>query len=112
MSVDRVITQEETLTIEDLQDEFLTLRVGEEIPRLQVLQVRKVTNRLKQNNLAGVDYKYLVETKDKRILTVSSWILWKQIISALRQAGKIEVDLELKHLSVGQYEVRVISPQI
>ncbi|NQV14350.1 hypothetical protein HQ531_02745 [bacterium] len=72
MNVERVITQEETLTLEDLQDEFLSLRIGEEIPRLQILQIRKVINRIKTDNLSGVDYKYLIETKDKKILTVNS----------------------------------------
>ena len=33
MSEEAVTTHEEILTAEDLQDEFLSLRVGEEIPR-------------------------------------------------------------------------------
>jgi tRNA A37 threonylcarbamoyladenosine dehydratase len=104
----RIITQEKILAIEDLQNEFLNLRVGEEIPRMQIKRIRKIINKQKQDNLAGVDYKYLIETKDNKLLKVNSWALWKKIAAALKEAGKIEVDLELKHPAVEQYEVRVI----
>jgi hypothetical protein len=103
-----IISEEKILAIEDLKDEFFSLRVGEEIPRLQILRIRKVINSRKQDNLYGVDYKYLIETKDKKLLRVDSWALWKKIAAALRKAGKIEVDLELKHHAVEEYEVRVI----
>jgi len=105
---DRVLTEEKILTIEDFQNEFLNLRVGEEIPRLQIQKIRKIINKQKQDNLAGVDYKYLIETKDKKILRVGSWVLWKKIAAALKEAGKVEVDLELKHPAIEEYEVRVL----
>ncbi len=105
---EKTITVEEILTVEDLQSDFLSLRVGEEISRLQILRIRKVINKTKQDNLAGVDYKYLIETKDKKLLRVGSWALWKQIRAVLRQAGKIEVDLEVKHPDVEEYHVRVL----
>jgi hypothetical protein len=108
MNNERVFTEEKNLTIEDLQDEFLSLRVSEEIPRLQISRIRKIINSQKQDNLAGVDYKYLIETKDKKLLRVNSWALWKKIAAGLKQAGKIEVDLEIKHPAIEQYEVRVI----
>ena len=108
MTDERVLTEEELVTIQGLQDEFLNLRVGEEIPRLQILRIRRITNKTKEDNLPRVDYKYIIETKDKKVLRVGSWALWKKIAAALREAGKIEVDLELKHPAVEEYSVRVI----
>ena len=108
MTDERIITEEEVLTIEDFQDEFLNLRVGEEIPRLQISRIRKVVNKTKNDNLSGVDYKYIIDTRDKKLLKVNAWVLWRKIVAVLREAGKIEVDLELKHLAVEEYEVRVI----
>lgn len=105
---DRVLTKSEIIGVEDLQSEFLSLRIGEEIPRLRISQVRKVINETKQDNLAGVDYKYIIETKDKKILTVNSWILWKSIAAVLREAGSIDVDLELKHTGFEEYSIRVV----
>lgn len=108
MSDDRVFTKSECVGIEDLQTEFLNLRIGEQIPRLQISQIRKVINETKQDNLPGVNYKYIIETKDKKVLKVNSWILWKKIAAVLREAGKIEVDLELKHTGIEEYSVRVV----
>ena len=108
MSNERVQTEEEILTIGDFQNEFLSLRVGEEIPILRVAKIRKVVNRLKDDNLSSVDYKYLIESKEKKILKVNSWAFWKKISSVIREAGKIEVDLELKHPAFEDYRVRVI----
>ncbi len=51
------ITEEEIIRIEDLQTEFLSLKVGEEIPELQIKRIRKIINPSKQDNLPGVDYK-------------------------------------------------------
>ena len=108
MSDDRVLTQSEILGLDDLQSEFLTLRVGEDIPRLQIKQIRKVSNKNTEYNLPGVDYKYLIETRDKKVLMVTSWIVWKKIAAVLREAGKIEVDLELRHTGIEEYSIRVI----
>ena len=107
MNSEKVITKEEVLTIDHL-DEFLSLRVGERISKLQILKIRKVVNSTKQDNLSNVDYKYLIETKDKKILMVNSWVLWKKIADVLKQAGRIDVDLELVHSGVGLYQIRVI----
>ena len=107
MNSERVITEEEVLTIDRL-NEFLSLRVGEQISRLQILQIRKVINSTKQDNLPNVDYKYLIETRDKKILMVNSWVLWKKIADVLKQAGRIDVDLELVHSGVGLYQIRII----
>lgn len=107
MNSERVFTEEEIVTIDHL-DEFLSLRVGEKIPKLQVLQIRKIVNSTKQDNLPNVDYKYLIETRDKKILMVNSWVLWKKIADVLRQSGRIDVDLELVHSGVGQYQIRAI----
>ncbi len=108
MNDDRVITRTEIVGFDDLRSEFLSLRIGEEIPRLRIKQIRKVINKSKQDNLSGVDYKYIIETMDNRLLTVNSWILWKNISATLREAGKTEVDLELKHLGVEDYSIRVV----
>ena len=102
------IRKSEIVGMDNLQTEFLSLKVGETIPRLEIHEIRKVINTSSPNNLSGVDYKYIIESKDKRILTVNSWILWKQIAQALKKAGRIQSTLELKHLDVEDYSVRVI----
>lgn len=106
--IEESIRKEEVLGFEDLQTEFLSLRIGETIPRLQIKRIRKVINSSKQDNFSGVDFKYIIETKDNKVLKVNTWILWKKIAEALRQAGKIEVDLELSHPGQEEYIVRVI----
>lgn len=106
--VEKNLTREEVLGFEDLQTEFLSLRIGEMIPKLQIKRIRKVINSSKQDNLSGVDFKYIIETKDSKVLMVNTWILWKKIAEALRQAGKVEVDLELSHPGQEEYIVRVI----
>ena len=98
----------ETLGIDDLQTEFLSLKVGEVIPRLQIKEIRKVINSTKDNNLSGVDFKYIIESADHRVLLVNSWALWKKIAAAIQEAGNMNVTLELKHLAVAEYSVRVI----
>jgi len=101
-------TGTEIIGLNDLQTDFLNLRVGEEIPRLRIRQIRKITNNNRQGNLSGVDYRYIIETKDNKILTVNSWILWKKIAAAIQNAGRIDVDLELKHIGFEEYSVRII----
>ena len=97
------------IDIDDLTTDFLSLRVGEAIPRLEIAQIRKITNPTKPDNLPGVDYKYIIEAKDGKILTVNTWILWKQISAVLRQAGTIEASLELRHPGVEDYTVKLLS---
>jgi len=108
MNDNKEYTGTEIIGINDLQTDFLNLRVGEEIPRLRIRQIRKVTNNNSQNNLSGVDYKYIIETQDNKILTVNSWILWKKIAATLQNVGRIDVDLELKHTGFEEYSVRII----
>ncbi len=96
------------LEIKDLQDEFLSLRVGEGIPRLEIGEIRKMVNSTKADNLPGADYKFIIETKEHKLLKVSSWALWRQIAAALRKAGKVQTTLELKHPQIGEYVVRAI----
>ncbi len=108
MDNDRVFTQTDVVSIEDLQTEFLSLRVGEDIPQLEIRQIRKITNKNKEDNLAGVDYKYIIETKDNKILMVNSWVLWKKIAAALREAGQIGAKLELRHTGIEEYSIRVL----
>lgn len=103
-----IITEEEVLSLEDLQTDFLSIKVGETIPRLEIKRIRKVINADKQDNLAGVDFKYIIETKDDKVLKVSTWILWKKIAAAIRQAGKIEAVLELKHPAPEEYVVKAV----
>lgn len=101
-------TKIEIVDIEDIQTEFLSLRIGEEIPSLEIKQIRKIINEAKEDNLPGVNYKYIIETTNKKILTVNSWILWKNISSALKKAGKIKATLKLRHNGIEDYSVQVI----
>jgi hypothetical protein len=105
---DRINTESEIIDIEDLETDFLTLRIGEEIPRLRIKQIRKVINKTKPDNLAGVDYKFIIETRDKKLLMVNSWVLWKKIASVLRKAGRIDIDLELRHSGLEDYSIKLI----
>jgi hypothetical protein len=105
---DRINTESEIIDIEDLETDFLTLRIGEEIPRLKIKQIRKVINKSKPDNLPGVDYKFIIESRDKKLLMVNSWVIWKKIAAVLRKAGRIDVDLELRHSGVEDYSVKVI----
>jgi hypothetical protein len=105
---DRINTESEIIDVEDLETDFLNLRIGEEIPRLKIKQIRKVINRTKQDNLTGVDYKFIIETRDKKLLMVNSWVLWKKISSVLRKAGRIDVDLELRHSGLEDYSIKLL----
>lgn len=108
MDEERVFTKSEPVDFENLHSEFLNLRIGEEIPRLAIKEIRKVINKSKNDNLSGVDYKYFIESIDGKILTVNSWALWNKIRSALQEAGKIKAVLELKHSGVEEYSVKAI----
>ncbi|MCP4603477.1 MAG: hypothetical protein GY847_23655 [Proteobacteria bacterium] len=94
--------------IDSLDSKFLSLRIGESIPRLEIKEIRKVSGQDGTDNLSGVDYKYLIETTDQKLLTVNAWALWNKIAAALRQAGHTNVVLELKHPSSGEYAVRLV----
>lgn len=107
MNDDRILSKTEIVGLEDLQTDFLSLRVGEIISRLEIKEIRKIINKSKQDNLPGVDYKYIIETMDNKILKVNSWILWKKIALALQEAGKIDATLSLKHPGIEQYEITV-----
>lgn len=106
------LTQEQILDFDDLQTDFLSLRVGEEIPRLRIKRIRRVINANKPDNLAGVDFKYIIETKDNKVLKVNTWILWKKINAALREAGKVDADLEINHPRAEEYIVNVINDNV
>lgn len=103
------MSRSESVGLGDLQTEFLSLRIGEVIPRLEIKEIRKLSHSSKTDNLPSVDYKYLIEARDGKVLTVSSWTLWKKIAAALKDAGTIEAVLELKHLGREDYSVRVLS---
>lgn len=106
MPEERRLSHSVDLGIEDLGNDFLTLRIGEEIPKLDIRKIRKITNSSKADNFPGVDYKYIIESKDERLLLVNTWSLWKKIAAALREAETIHTTLELKHLGVDDYQVR------
>ncbi len=108
MTSDYPLTNSETMAIEDLNSDFLNLRIGEEISKLEIGRIKKITNRTKPDNLPGVDYKYLIETRDGKLLKVNSWILWKTIAKALREAGRIDATLYLRHNDVEDYTIKVI----
>ena len=106
---DKIITStSETVEFENIQTDFLNLRIGEEIPYLEIKQIRKITNKNKQDNLSSVNYKYLIESHDNKILKVNSWSLWNKIKAALLEAGKLDVALNLKHIGIENYSVKVI----
>lgn len=92
----------------DLASEFLSLRIGEEIRRLTVREIRKVTSPQRQDNLPGTDYRYHLISDEGRVLTVSSWTLWKAIRGALQKAGRINVSLRLVHHGRQHYDVSVV----
>ncbi len=99
----------ENIELNDLYPDFYSLRIGEEIERLEIKQIRKVTHSESDNNLAGVNYKYYIESTENRILSVNSWVLWNTIVKALKTADSVKQTLSIKHLAQKQYEVKVIS---
>lgn len=104
----RTSVERESVDISRLNQNFLSLRIGESIARLKVKEIRKVTNQGADDNLSGVPFKYYVETRDNKVLKVNVWTLWKLISAAIAKAGKMQCDLEIKHPSAGKYEVRVL----
>jgi len=108
MTTNNLPPHTEDIGLDSLQSEFLSLRIGEEIPRLDIRKIRKVVDETKDNNLSNTDYKYLIESTDGKILTVSTWSLWRKISDLLKKAGKIQVSLELSHPGHDNYLVRLI----
>jgi hypothetical protein len=108
MNTDNTTPKSEAIGFDDLNTNFLSLRIGEEIPRLEIKEIRKINNPQKQDNLPGVDYKYIIESTDNKVLTVNSWVLWRAIRAALQNAGKIKATLQLKHNGVEEYSVQAV----
>ena len=106
MNSEKPVPRSEIVNFDDLNTNFLSLKIGEEIPRLEIKEIRKVTNPQKQDNLPSVDYKYIIESADNKILTVNSWSLWRAIKAAVQKAGKVNVILELRHNGTDDYAVR------
>lgn len=100
----------EELTAHDLSpsSQYYTLRLGETISRLKIAKVKRITNKDKQDNLPGADFKYIIESDEGKALVVSSWALWRAITAAIDETGLIQTTLELSHLGVNDYRVRVI----
>ena len=109
METNDITKTTENVEINDLYPDFYSLRIGEEIPRLEIKQIRKITNSENTNNLAGVDFKYYIYSTENKILSVNSWVLWNAIVKALKTTDSIKQTLSLKHLDQKQYEVKVIS---
>jgi len=108
MDEERILTKTEIVGLGDLQKAFLSLRIGEKIPKLEIKEIRKIINSSKADNLPGVDYKYIIESKDDRILKVNSWVLWKKIAACLQDAGKIESTISLKHTGYDNYTIELL----
>ena len=98
----------ESLKVNDLTHGFLSLKIGEIIARLQIREIRKITNPSKEDNLSSVNYKYIIESTDGKLLMVNSWSLWKKISSALREASSIQVALRLEHSGINDYSAELI----
>ena len=97
------------LSIDDLNSNFLSLRIGEKIPRLQIREIRKITNPNREDNLSSVNYRYIIESVDSKLLTVNTWSLWRKISAALKEAGKVQATLELEHIDVDNYSVKLLN---
>lgn len=97
------------VSVDDLSSSFLSLRIGEKIPRFEIKEIRKITNPSRQDNLSKVNYRYIIESAAGKLLTVNSWVLWKAISAVLRQAGTIQAVLELEHLDFEKYTVKVLN---
>ncbi|MEZ5359669.1 MAG: hypothetical protein R3F48_12690 [Candidatus Zixiibacteriota bacterium] len=108
MTDEYIETKIKNVSIEDIGSGFYTLRIGEEITHLEIKAIRKITNSQKTDNLAGVDYKYIIESTEGKILVVNSWVLWKKIAAVLKEAGKIRVALRLQHTGFEQYSVNLL----
>lgn len=96
---------EKQVTLEDIQTEYLSLRVGEEISRLKIKNIKKIKNKNDDSNLSGTDYKYQITSTENKILTVNSWVLWNKIKQAIKDARKIEITLNIKHTGFNEYTI-------
>ena len=94
-----------SIDITDLQTEFYNLRIGEEINRLNIKEIRKVFNPKQENNLPGVDYKYYIISDEDKVLSVNSWVLWKKIAEVLRKEKTIQCTISIKHIAHNEYIV-------
>lgn len=101
------LTKSEIVEINDIKPDFLSLKIGETIPKLEIKLIRKISNASRDDNLSGVDYKYFIETNDNKVLTVNSWILWNSIAKILKEAGTIRTTLYLEHLDREKYIIRL-----
>lgn len=101
------LTRSEIVEINDIKPDFLSLKIGEVIPRLEIKLIRKVSNINRDDNLSGVDYKYFIETLDNKVLTVNSWILWNSIARVLKEARTIRTTLYLEHVDREKYKIRL-----
>ena len=98
----------DSVGISNLYSEYLSLRIGEAIPRLEIKEIKKVTNPEHKDNLSGVDYLYLIISSEDKVLTVNSWALWRKIAEIARTAETTKVTIQLKHPGVGEYEVGIV----
>jgi len=99
--------REEQVGLGDLDLKFLTLRIGEEIERLEIKEIRRVVDSNAADNLSGVDFKFIVESKDKKLLRINSWALWNKLREVLKKAGTIQSTVSMEHTGVGLYEVEL-----
>ena len=100
------------VSVDDLNSSFISLRIGEKIAKFEVKEIRKITNPSRQDNLSKVNYRYILESTEGKLLTVNSWVLWREISAALRQARTIQAVLELEHIDFEKYEVKVLDSNL
>jgi len=98
----------ENIDMTEFQTNYLTLRIGEEIPQLQVKEIKKLTNPNSSNNLPGVDYKFLIVCVSDCVLTVNSWVFWNTLKRVIKEHGEIPKILSLKHPAEKVYEISVV----
>lgn len=98
----------EKIDMSEFKTNYLTLRIGEEIPRLIVKEIKKLTNPNSPNNLPGVDYKFLIVSVDDCVLTVNSWVFWNTLKRVIQSQKEIPQALCLKHPAEKVYEITVV----
>ena len=98
----------ESVDISDLTTDFHSLRIGETIERLKIVQIRKVTRPSHENNLPNANYCYFIIDENSSVLTVNTWALWREIRLALVKAGTVQSILRISHPAREHYIVEIL----
>lgn len=101
---------DDNVTLDELSSRFVSLRIGESVTDFQIKTIRRLPGKKRTDNLPGVDFRYVLESTDGKLLTVNSWVLWNEIRKALRSISSLQGILDIAHVSHSDYTVSARRP--